>query len=216
MTAIAVLLLTACTQKTAMNPTAADESMAKRPEVTTTAAPTEEPEEDNSNKESSNGAMLRDGSYQFKLASLKNSGREGWAYIKDDGGRVKVTLNMLESRTATATAQPAHIHVGMCPEPGGVKYVLGNVVNGKSETLLPPGITLASIMTLAEGTDGLSINVHASTTDTKTYVACGDLKFKKGQAMNDGKASGSPKPSHTGKASPSTTVRASQTPTVRP
>lgn len=103
------------------------------------------------------------------LAALNNSGVDGTAILESANGQVKVTIT-LRGAVADDSIHPAHIHVGVCPNPGAVKYPLNDVINGKSETTLA-----ISLDTLQQG-GPLAINVHRSAEDTKTYLSCGDVK----------------------------------------
>lgn len=100
------------------------------------------------------------------LKELNNSTQSGEATIREENGRVVVTLNLDNSPD---TAQPAHIHTGACPEPGVVLYPLTNVVSGKSETTLD--ITMDNLREQKP----LAINVHKSPNEIENYVACGDV-----------------------------------------
>ncbi len=107
---------------------------------------------------------------QFKLAAQNDSGETGTATIKQDGENLMVSVKVSE----TKVAQPIHIHEGTCakldPKPA---YPLTTLENGVSETKIPN-------LTLAKLTAGeYAINVHKSTTEGKTYVACGNLKVAK-------------------------------------
>lgn len=86
-----------------------------------------------------------------------------------DKTRVDVAL----ANAPTDVPQPAHIHDGPCaklnPKP---KYPLTNVVDGTSTSLVD--VPMAQ---LTAGT--FAVNVHKSTSDIPTYVACGDLAAKK-------------------------------------
>lgn len=136
------------------------------------------------------GGMMKKNEAVFVLDLLNNSGQRGRAALTDvDGKKTKVVIE-IESGAA-GVAQPAHIHMGSCPNPGEVVYPLKNVVNGRSETMLD-----VSMLTLKEKLP-LAINVHKSAADVKTYVSCGNLpkdKFdsldmsmmmKKGEGMMD-------------------------------
>mgnify|MGYP001583129297 CR=1 FL=1 len=100
------------------------------------------------------------------LVAQNDSGESGVAIIRDEGGKAKVILNL---RNTPAIPQPAHIHLGACPTPAAVKYPLANVVNGVSETLL--AVSANELLKQLP----LAINVHKSSDDLKTYVACGNI-----------------------------------------
>lgn len=85
-----------------------------------------------------------------------------------DGVRVKISL----ANAPKGIPQPAHIHLGSCPNPGDIKYPLNPVLNGISETVVKG--TLAQ-MKLAMP---LAVNVHKSAIEARTYVSCGDLEIK--------------------------------------
>ena len=96
------------------------------------------------------------------------SGQSGTAVFQGDGSNTKVTLTMIGKKFTSP--QPAHIHVGKCPNPGVVKYPLNNVVDGKSETTISVDIKdLFADLPLA-------VNTHESAEKASVYTACGDLK----------------------------------------
>lgn len=101
------------------------------------------------------------------LSALNSSGETGTAALtqKPDGVEVVITL-----ANAPAAAQPAHIHQGTCADAKSVAYPLTSVAGGNSTTMVK-GVTIDQL--LASPT---SINVHKSTSDLATYVACGDIK----------------------------------------
>ena len=101
------------------------------------------------------------------LSAQNNSNESGIANLKDTSGMVTVTLNL--TGYMPNVAQPAHIHMGVCPGVGAVKYPLNSVVNGKSVTVLD-----VSLMQLKQQLP-LAINVHKSATDIATYTSCGSL-----------------------------------------
>jgi hypothetical protein len=105
------------------------------------------------------------GPVTVQLGEQNKSGETGTATITSQGGKTQIVLQL---KGAPADAQPAHIHDGTCaaldPKP---RIPLQNVMNGKSTTTVD--------MQMSEVTKG-AINVHKSTADLKTYVACGDLK----------------------------------------
>lgn len=104
------------------------------------------------------------------LSAQNNSEESGTAVLEEEGGKVKVTLALTGGGADLAVAQPAHIHTGVCPTPGAVKYPLSNVIRGESVTVLD--LTLAELLAMGD----LAINVHKSATQADFYVSCGDLK----------------------------------------
>ena len=106
---------------------------------------------------------------EVSLNTLNNSSELGSALLQKVNGKLVVKISL--KGEPQGSSQPAHIHLGSCPNPGVVKYPLNPVVNGTSETLLDTtGDDLLKMMPL-------SINVHMSDKDMKTYVACGDIKL---------------------------------------
>jgi hypothetical protein len=101
------------------------------------------------------------------LNAQNSSGEAGTAVLTQtaDGVQVVVTL-----KGAPAAAQPAHIHVGPCakltPAP---TWPLTSLINGTSTTVVK-GITIDQLLKTP-----YAINVHKSTSDLGTYVACGDI-----------------------------------------
>lgn len=112
------------------------------------------------------GQQLQKKMLVVRLAPLGNSGQMGTAVLHEKDGKVRVEVDLLN---APASAEPAHIHAGACPNPGEVKYPLTSVAGGLSDTVLDVSLNqlLASLP--------LAINIHKSANDIKTYVACGDL-----------------------------------------
>lgn len=101
------------------------------------------------------------------LSEENNSGEYGTATLMEEGGKVKVTLSL--TGAPQGVTQPAHIHVGACPDVGAVKYPLTFPVNGTSQTLLDVAFDqLRAEMPLA-------VNVHKSAAEAKVYVSCGNL-----------------------------------------
>lgn len=101
------------------------------------------------------------------LSEQNKSGESGTATLSEKDGKVKVTLNM--TGAPKDVAQPAHIHIGKCPDVGAVKYPLTSPVNGTSETMLD--VTFAQLKSELP----LGINVHKSATEASVYVSCGDV-----------------------------------------
>lgn len=105
----------------------------------------------------------------FTLNEQNTSGQSGTATLTEVSGKVMVTISLV-GELATAS-EPAHIHLGACPEPGAVKFPLTNVVGGKSETTI--ATTLAELKTMGP----LAINIHESQAKLTNYLTCGDLVF---------------------------------------
>jgi hypothetical protein len=103
------------------------------------------------------------------FAETNNSGQKGTAVLEETGGKVKVTLTM--TGTKYTAAQPAHIHVGVCPGVGAVKWPLTSVMNGKSVTVLD--VTMADLA----GAGPLAINVHKSAAEASVYTSCTPLTW---------------------------------------
>ncbi len=101
------------------------------------------------------------------LGEQNNSGESGTATLTEVEGKVKVTLSL--SGAPAGVTQPAHIHVGSCPDVGAVKYPLTSPVDGASVTMLD--VTLNQLQSELP----LGLNIHKSTTQASVYVSCGDL-----------------------------------------
>mgnify|MGYP001567902291 CR=1 FL=1 len=142
---VASLLLGACSYQspTTVTPTAA-------PTQTATATPT--------------AVMMKK---TVTLAEENKSGQAGTAVLEETDGKVKVTIDL--TGTKYKEAQPAHIHIGVCPGVGAVKYPLTSVVAGKSTTVLM--VTMADLAAAGP----LAINVHKSASEASVYTACGSL-----------------------------------------
>jgi hypothetical protein len=106
-------------------------------------------------------------SLTIKLNTQNASGESGTATLTPvDGG----TLVVVKVTGDNGVVQPDHIHMGTCatldPKP---QYPLPAIQNGMS-TFVVKGVTIADL----EATPH-AINVHKSTTEAGTYVACGDI-----------------------------------------
>ncbi|HTJ28640.1 MAG TPA: hypothetical protein VMA36_20975 [Candidatus Limnocylindria bacterium] len=103
---------------------------------------------------------------QIPLAAQNASGESGTATLMDGTKGLIVRLRV----TGGGAAQPAHIHKGTCatldPKPA---YPLTTVSNGTSETTIP-NLTIADLLKAP-----FAINVHKSTSEIQTYVACGNI-----------------------------------------
>src|SRR5438874_1237344 len=99
---------------------------------------------------------------EVPLHSQNNSDELGTAVLTEKDGKLMVTVN-IKGEPAGAS-QPAHIHVGACPNPGKIAYPLTSVVNGKSETVV--SATLADIKKMLP----MAINVHKSQSEMGVYL----------------------------------------------
>ena len=120
-----------------------------------------------------------------RLMEQNKSGETGTARLTPEGDGTKVEISL--KGAPKGTPQPAHIHEGTCakldPKP---KQGLENVVDGKSTTTVP--VKLEELM---KGRN--AINVHKSTDDIKTYVACGNITRSGGAKKGGEKKSGEAK-----------------------
>ena len=101
------------------------------------------------------------------LATVNNSGESGRVILTEKNGKTTVVLSLAGFKNSVS--QPAHIHIGVCPGVGAIKYPLNNVINGKSSTVLP--VSIAKLRSERP----LAVNVHKSAAEVKTYVACGAI-----------------------------------------
>jgi len=108
------------------------------------------------------------GSVVVPIVAVGSSGQTGSATLTstpDNKTQVVIALN----NTPAGAQEPAHIHMGTCkklnPKPA---YPLTTVASGASTTTVD-----VPLSTLQAG--GFAINVHASTSNLSTYVACGDI-----------------------------------------
>jgi hypothetical protein len=101
------------------------------------------------------------------LKAQNASGETGTATLTQQPDGVQVVISLAN---APATAQPAHIHLGTCdklnPAP---EYPLESITAGNSTTLVK-GVTIDQLLAKTS-----AINVHKSTSDLGTYVACGNI-----------------------------------------
>lgn len=103
------------------------------------------------------------------LKASQDSSESGTAILKEEGGKVMVTLELVNA--PKGVTQPAHIHLGKCPDVGTVKFPLTSLVDGMSQTSIDT--TLDQLKSMAP----VAINVHKSTSQASIYVSCGDISF---------------------------------------
>jgi len=108
------------------------------------------------------------GAVTVPIQAQSNSGQVGVATLTSTSdNQTQVVIQL--TGAAADSQEPAHIHVGTCakldPKP---TYPLTTVAGGKSTTTV--AVPLKSLMT-----GGYAINVHQSTANIGTYVACGNI-----------------------------------------
>ncbi|MFN2460579.1 MAG: hypothetical protein ABR591_07830 [Candidatus Velthaea sp.] len=103
----------------------------------------------------------------YALTAQNSSNEIGTVTLTSVGDKTKVDVAI--ANAPAGVAQPIHVHEGTCakldPKP---KYPLTTVMEGVSTTTLD-----VPMDKLIAG--GMAVNVHKSTSDIPTYVACGDL-----------------------------------------
>ncbi|MDO8584626.1 MAG: hypothetical protein Q7R85_00700 [bacterium] len=104
-----------------------------------------------------------------ELSAQNKSGEFGTATLTDVGGKTRVALKL--TGAPSGVSQPAHIHIGACPNPGAVKYPLAYLVGGASDSVLD--VSLDALKAQLP----LAINVHKNSEEVKVYVACGDVEI---------------------------------------
>jgi hypothetical protein len=116
-------------------------------------------------------AMAATSTLTIPIAALNGSGETGTAVLTQtpDGVKVDITL-----KGAPATAEPAHIHAGTCEKINAQpEWPLTSVTNGTSTSVVK-GVTIDQMLKTP-----YAINVHKSTSDLATYVACGNIAAPK-------------------------------------
>lgn len=107
----------------------------------------------------------------YAIAAQNASGELGTVTLTALGEKTRVVVAL--ANAPTDVPQPGHIHEGPCaklnPKP---KYPLTTIVDGLSTTVVD--VPLAQLIS-----GGFAVNVHKSTNDIASYVACGDLATSK-------------------------------------
>lgn len=122
-------------------------------------------------------AMMTKRDIVLTMSAQNASGQMGTATLSDMNGKTRVVINIPAGMAGVA--QPAHIHMGACPNPGAVLYPLTAVVDGKSEIVLDVSLDAFSDKL------PLAINVHKSKDEVKIYTSCGDLPKEAVDAMTN-------------------------------
>lgn len=103
------------------------------------------------------------------LSEQNASGESGIATLVEVDGQAVVILAL--TGAPEDVVQPAHIHVGSCPDVGAVKYPLTFPVNGRSKTTLDVSLDQLRLEM------PLAINVHKSAQEASVYVSCSNLSL---------------------------------------
>jgi len=122
------------------------------------------------------------GQVTVQLNAQNGSGESGTATLVQTASGLVVTLTLTP---APSSPQPAHIHKGTCatlnPAPA---YPLQNVTAAASGSSGTSTTTLTTVKLSDLAPGPYAINVHKSTSDVKTYVACGDITVPAPGAMH--------------------------------
>lgn len=103
------------------------------------------------------------------LDEVNNSGQSGNAIVREENGQTHISIIL--SGELSDIPQPAHIHVGNCPDVGEIVYPLNDVVNGRSET------TINATFDMLRAQEPLGINLHKSANEINIATSCGNLSF---------------------------------------
>lgn len=107
------------------------------------------------------------GALVVPIAAQSGSNQTGTATLTAQGDKTQVVIAL--NGMPAGSQEPAHIHQGTCsklnPKPA---YPLSTVSDGQSATTVD--VPLASLQT-----GQFAINVHQSTSNLGTYVACGNI-----------------------------------------
>lgn len=104
------------------------------------------------------------------VSEQNGSAESGIVIISEVNGKVNVGLKLTGG--VPGVPQPAHLHSGVCSDPGKVVYPLTNVVNGESETILK-----VDMATFNQSLP-LILNVHKSEQESDIYASCGEVSSK--------------------------------------
>jgi hypothetical protein len=112
------------------------------------------------------GVAAAQQSVDVSMTAQNGSGHSGKATLYGEGDKTRVVVAL---DNPAPGPEPAHVHLGSCPEPNATPlYPLSAVENGKSETVLD--LNLGALLS-----EPMAINVHKSPQEVPTYVSCGDI-----------------------------------------
>jgi hypothetical protein len=129
------------------------------------------------------------------LEEVDNSNIQGTAVFSEEARRALVRLNV--EGLSENSSPPAHIRSGTCDNIGAVRYPLGSVENGRSNTTL--AVEVGELLDQLP----LAVTVSRSIQENNVYVACGDITAPQRQDQQ---------PQETPGVSPTPTATPSPTP----
>lgn len=101
------------------------------------------------------------------MHELNGSGENGTATLVEEGKNVRVTIDI--NGEANTASEPAHVHLGRCPNIRAVPaYNVGPVVHGKATDVV--NLSWDEIVS-----GKYAVNVHESTATLGKYVSCGNI-----------------------------------------
>ncbi len=105
------------------------------------------------------------------ISALNSSGETGIAVLTQTADGVQVVITL---KGAPADAPPAHVHAGTCGKINAApEWPLNSLASGTSTSVVK-GVTIDQMLA-----SPYAINVHKSTSDLGTYVACGNITASK-------------------------------------
>lgn len=108
-------------------------------------------------------------SVSYRISAVADSGVGGTVYIGEFGENLTAVVIAVRG-TPAGGAHPAHLHAGDCDSDGGIVVPLSDV-DGDSGL----GVTLISTPYDDVVGGDLYLNIHASSAELGTVVACGDV-----------------------------------------
>lgn len=101
------------------------------------------------------------------MHELNGSGENGTATLVEVGNKVRVSIDL--TGEPPSASEPAHVHLGRCPNIKAVPaYNVGPVVGGKATDVVE-----LSWDEIASGR--YAVNVHESVATLGKYVSCGNI-----------------------------------------
>jgi hypothetical protein len=106
-----------------------------------------------------------------RLTAQNDSHEIGTAIVSAAGRTARITISVTgEPRKAT---QPARIHVGTCDAVAQTDYILNNVRDGHSQTILAVSLTTLETRTYVIVLEDSPMSLHAA--KEYKYVSCGPI-----------------------------------------